>query len=970
MLLNILKNADVLRLVLETSLNNTVPHPHSFEDFNCGGCIANAGTSMEQSYTSNSELAIANGSVLGKSVTKALAGSMTVSRDLPEPFTGGAGSVTHGNITLLNIESSDQLNRRGYEDQPAAIKVGGLISKGKSNEEHLDYSDYETWIDGKLVGYDLNNDTIDVTLGMKSDELSGEFPRNRYSSGLAEGRAKPYIFGRVEGFSPEDLGDGFYQFHDGQVDTDDFIYDFPPVAYINDRGTFTHAPVDAFTSSAVDDSGYTTANKSDFSWTIDTSGKAVSDLTLDVEAELISGDGLTLESNGQSFSVVRDDTAANVRTFRQHNFAWQVIDSQNIRVDNDLKLNVSTTGDVVIDEVNPKTSASWFKIDAFSGSGTVTMEFEEGWIVQDMDMYIRAIRTPLQTADNFDPQFDSINPPFNAAGDDTVHNHRIKYRGVGTNTISFDYSETGAPLRTAIVIERVTLVKPTRAKIKFDFPNSGSLSTLLLGFGASNDSISFEGVSTPNLSSTTSDDFDIYQLSSDSGFRSFILDVEIPFGSIELFLDETKYGDNEYGAFVTGSGYELKPPPDVNNTVTSASFIVPVIDYKLLNDDPINLNGRWKIEFDAEISSGDLNVVDLLLGSDFPNEVVKIGRDSGRFSINSKLYLSQILFSVLRTDLDGNGFNDDVDFGLTISNIKITSTYGSGSEINLFDNKNGVLEVIPTYRVSDVYAYSNLTEGLALYDSNGFALVADTYTGIAGDFNGSDKDMKSIAMLRKMSLLANGTDYIDCDFLGSRVGIAFTEQRSFLSHLDFLCNGMDYFYIEKEITDGLIIKQRYDYNSHPSDFTLETSGPNRKRDIIYDSLVRTGSEDRVTQYVVNYRRNAALEQKTKKIESAVRYRGNGDPVQIYSAFYNRSDNEDLASRIDRDAEVNDIWECQLEGIGRGLEVGMAGIILDERLPYLKPCIIMQISEEVAANSDVRTTRMIFKVLKGRGSYNG
>ncbi len=139
---------------------------------------------------------------------------------IPLNFTEESYAQVRGQFTIVstNENSLDYLLSKNWDGARYKILVGGTINKKKYNEETIDFSDYLTFISGQVNGYDWNDREIGIALGSTDQALDVPFPPNIYTSGEHEGKSKPYVIGRVYNITPVDLGDGIFQFHDGDVD--------------------------------------------------------------------------------------------------------------------------------------------------------------------------------------------------------------------------------------------------------------------------------------------------------------------------------------------------------------------------------------------------------------------------------------------------------------------------------------------------------------------------------------------------------------------------------------------------------------------------------------------------------------------------------------------------------------------------------------------------------------------------------
>ena len=317
----------------------------------------------------------------------------------------------------------------------------------------------------------------------RSDELKGLFPVNVFEFGESEGLPKPIVYGSPINVSPLSLGGGLYQFSDGNVTTSDFVWSVPPIVHIENGKDF--APFGGLNFVALpapDDSGYTTHSASAFDWT-QTSTKAI-DVTSPFNVTIsVEGDGVEIvASDDGDFSIKRTDEA-DLISYTSGNFDWEQESSTVVKNIKAPEITATLTGDCEFADIGDRV----FKITADNGSGDVTLGFNGN--VKDLDLVLVAVRDPSQTVSNWSTEPKSITPEIDA----NPHVHEVAFRGLNSNTLSFDYSSTSNALLTGIWIRNISYYNTEPATVKIE--SDTAIHELTLGVGLANGSQSISNES-------------------------------------------------------------------------------------------------------------------------------------------------------------------------------------------------------------------------------------------------------------------------------------------------------------------------------------------------------------------------------------------------------------------------------------------------------------------------------------------
>jgi len=969
---NTLSRLSSVTVVAETILNNTKTTPWQFEDANAGGCVSNCGNLSNVIIDDNSVQQMSNSQPLNGQGVESLVEGFVVRTELPDPYSNQPATTS---FSYLSIDpyGDDYLNRI-FDSRPIEIKIGGVLDAGLSTENELSYINYPTWIKGITGKFEYDSQLARVSVLPSSDELQTVYPQNSYISGDSEGLVKPQIFGKVFNYSPRPEGGGIFQFHDGSCEMSADIIDQASFSCL--IGDFYYQGI-AISTSGV--GGGTVVSELDYTWTIpdpEIAQAESSDNTVSVS------EGFNLSTNGNLITISPDAEILQTKTFFQHQFLWEQEGTKILRVNTDPKLKITLSGDVDVTITNRHPSiaeqyrASWFKIDA-NGTGNLLFEFED--TLKDVDMVIRAVRSPFQDITNFSDTPSSIDPAIPSTSG--VQNHRVKFRNLNKNNFSFDYTSTTDVLIVAIWFEKVVVYESAICSVQLNL--SPRVNNLDLGLSFSNTTQSLEYGGTVLPSSTTENIF--------TGLQSQLnFNVNVGYGNFSFFIKGGDREGNARGVTVDNGVYTLNPASDgnildqVGITLDAKPFIDPT------GGIGNGVEQQFEFSFKARIKSGQID--SLLMGCDFAESseggLKLLTVDSFDFkefrftgTIESVIGLpTSPAFQLFtwRGDINffgwpiGSAVNDNVEFQIEVTDVCIIPTFqkpatlpfnieriGIGEDIRAYVIEQNARRRLKTFRVQDARKFKNrLPRDICLYDSRGRLAVSNEYDRVFGDFVGESINQNSIQAIRKISTNATGIDYITTSVTGSRVGFVIDQPLPFIQHISRLLSSMDLYYTENLATDGIEIFERYKYTDPADDFYLEQDI------IILDSVRRLQTDVRENRYIIEYRRDYNDDSKTKRIYSRSGFSSELDPKVISTPFFNQSSAQVIADTIIRDSVYNSIYELRIVGIGHGIKVGQAGKINHPLVPRNKPCIIQAVGED----TNLLETQITLKVLQGDSIY--
>lgn len=951
---DVLQKAEQLNIVVETSIPSTIVHESSFEDWNAGGCIANAGHNTEIIYKSNSELRFSSAQARHVQTSEVLIDDYNITRSLGRPFSeSGAVATSVSNVSLVNVESSDELSKRNYDDATAVVKVGGLLDKGKPTQEVLEYVNYETWLNGRLRSFAFDRDTIDLDMSMNSLELDYLFPAETIEGGSADGVAFPYTYGRTFGQTPVEISPGIHQFHTGTVDHSDDLFDPIPHYYFGDGLQYPQALEFARQGSTP---GTPSASKvtSDFTFSQDSETEISAD-TYDTQVTT-SSENVELEADGSSFRVKASDSVPN-SLFNGDNFRWRKESNTKVVSMTNPRFTVELSGGLTVHSVavpDPRFGTQWFKIVG-NGTGTVTFTCDE--VIRDAELYVRSVRQGAQLVDNWSHPPQSVTPTLPAdlsaptpQNPSRTINHLVKLNSLNNKTFSFDYEANSGSLLTVLWFKSVRVARPLTASIDVSFDRKTEATEFNL-FGNLGTSTVVSGTSKNNIVAVSDGSLLVQMLEPQKQYR-LVLDLSL--GDVSVNIGRVEESLDQFGGYLDDGIVKLCPPPEFGTGPGGGTILPGTADVFL----PAATREKSRLTFRARLVSDSVNEVLIDINGD---SYKTIGNTFQEYSVIIGAGISSVRIGAYRGIFDHftatgsiNVSNPDVDHCIEIDRIQLEEASNTSSSIRVYGVEGGQRDRLKTYRVADSAKLPEAPTGVCAYDENGRLSASPSYSRIVGDFIGSDRDQRSIDAFRDISRRATGEDQITCDFVGEVVGFMVKDQTPWSSVVSKYCRGLDYYFIENEESSGITIRRRFDLNDYPSDFLVVESV------IKHGSVERVKTDPRESQYKVLYRMNEFRPQESRSVKSRFGYSGKSEAQEIATPLIIKSNAISIAEKITRDSIENGIFTLTLYGLGHGISVGQAGVINHNLIPRRKPCLVMEVSEDAG----LRETQMTVKVLQG------
>ncbi len=203
-------------LVLSTTLNNTLSPDWGFEDM-AGGLVPTASFDDSISFNDNSRIKVSTGKARNAGASQVVLKGVQYRRSLSDPFSGGSSS-TLSKMFINHLDGADQLHFRNWSQSSYVLKVGGKFKPNTAYADILKYSEYPTWIQGRILGKDFDEKSMGVFFNSEPRQLSNLFPLNRFYGGAADGKTIPFVIGHVRAMSPVVKSGSRGQFHDGDCE--------------------------------------------------------------------------------------------------------------------------------------------------------------------------------------------------------------------------------------------------------------------------------------------------------------------------------------------------------------------------------------------------------------------------------------------------------------------------------------------------------------------------------------------------------------------------------------------------------------------------------------------------------------------------------------------------------------------------------------------------------------------------------
>ena len=953
MLLNdVLRTAYKLNLVAEFNAENTLSRPWADDDWNCG-IEENCGQDKTIRFDSNSRLRLSNAQLTGANASVVMTGGFSVTTSLPPAFEGANVSISYAPLSILNIDTLDALRYRRYKGRSVTVFAGGLLNRGRPNELNMDYTEYVPWIEGVFVGDDKTDDSIDLSIGLKSAELNAPFPPRTFDSGVAEGQPKPFVYGIGIGV-PVDVGDGVAQFHDGTVDLEndspsDLNRDFPAIS-VGEGSDYWH---ELRMGNAIPGApGGTTTQGNNIGWSIN-----------DNKAESFDGPGFKLiGSKGLNIVAGSNNDLAlslenyNVSTYENLDFRWAEVQNYSgsqtlVRNTKGVDISVELSGGVLFDFARH----FYFKFST-SSSGTVKISAPSGHRFKNVRLVIRSIAVSVQTIDAWSTDPDSVVPPFT----NTNENHAVSFNDINESQISFDYTCSNIGEKVAFWFEHVELYKVETHQITVNMTDaSGDIN---LSFRTANESQKVLK-SSPVYSSPPPNVVGENSFIIDGSTRSFTVEFEIGHGECLFRVDSIRHQLSFSG--VTYEDNVIKITPDFSGGRVGVFAELPSVDQTPGSRTDYLIKFKARITASQDVTSV-LATAHGLQGQYELFEVTEALQEfeyrvaSGPFGSTAKRFLEISTWQgSFAPKGSGSVSNPSQYFVLEIPELRVTPLTNTSADIMMFAETSEERLYLPTYQVANAFKYKGrLPQNLALFDKLGMCVTSPNYTRKIGRFKGSKADINSVEALKDISRQATGTDYVDTSIVGERVGFMIKERKPWIDHIADICNGADYFYKEKLVGSGIEVNARYDYLSFPDSGTISEDL------MVKDSFKEVGQPSRMSKIIVEYQIDELDSSRTLRVES-----GLGDPTRLQptivkSPFFERESNERLARLIVRQSVYAQKFEGELHGFGYEIDVGQAWFINNSDVPSNRPCVIDEVTEQVDEAGQSSRTMIKFTVLNG------
>lgn len=242
-------------LVFEARLNNTLAPDYGFDDM-AGGLVPAASFNDSITFDSNAVVKISTGKAKNSGSSQVVLKGVQYRRSLAPRFSGGTSSSL-SKLFINHLAGNDQLYARDWQQKDYKLKVGGKFKPNTAYADILRYSEYSTWIQGRVLGKDFDERSMGVFFDTEPRQLSNLFPVNRFDSGVSEDETIPFVIGHVRIMSPVLTGAGETtgKFHDGDCEGVIAAYDLDGNALTVEAGDPLTAVVTGATKYMADNLG-------------------------------------------------------------------------------------------------------------------------------------------------------------------------------------------------------------------------------------------------------------------------------------------------------------------------------------------------------------------------------------------------------------------------------------------------------------------------------------------------------------------------------------------------------------------------------------------------------------------------------------------------------------------------------------------------------------------------------------------
>lgn len=944
----ILKTAEKVKFKAVTNLDNTLTQPHALDDA-CSGLVPLSGHDSTIDYKSNSAVTISSDSIPGEQTTVMMTGGVSLGASIPEPYTTGRASRTIGNATIVNTLNKHNLKHRRFKGTPVNVSIGGLLNKGKPNENNMAGADYEPYISGKFGNGSVSPDELDIGILPDSSELSPVFPTSTYQAGDSKGQARPYVFGRSFGQVPKPQGEGIHEWHHGgDIDLSGSVFAGVPYVHFGDGYSFYEGDYDIVAISDGPPSySFTFDNyvKSDFDW-IDNSTGVESTSAVNVSVSSTSSRVSITANADNTFTISKipnpDYTAAD--------FNWKLLSSTVAKTETEISATATVDGALEVTKVGGK----WFKIADTSGistGGTCSIDFTS---LEGVNLVLIVRQQDMDGITNW-----SVTPDSIVAESNSNENYIVTFIDFTGSVIEFDFATSNAADRVAVWVRSIGPYELTPVTIDIDFENQ--MHSLAIDHTPSNSSFTFDSFNLPRdatLEASTGADFAF-----ERNFNKLSINATIGYGSCTVcFVDLNERNDSLYdyiGGLVDGN-FIISPSPLVGNFEISGVR---------LSEFPVVSGYEYSVEIEARLAKTTIREASIfiLLNPDTPEDVL--------YTTETVTAEWQTFKYIVRSDLDTGATvalsvdalrgttNFPIKNGGVVTAVSFTNPdedhsvelkirvkpRNHTSEINIRSVKGSAEDKLLSFYVDDIARVSaDLPPGIALYNNKGRFLASKEYQSLFGDFIGPDIDTTDMQSFRLMSELSAGQDYITSSIAGRRAAYVVDQQDSWFNHVANISAGLDYVAYESAGADGIQLLDRFKFDQYPADLII------KQDDVLADSVRSIRQSARQYRYLFSYRENGTDSALTKTYKSKIGYTGDVGERAISSVLYNESDVIAQADQtIIRDSAYSDLIELTLVRQGHDFQIGDVLKIEHDDIPPRTFCEVLDKNNNQNGQTDIK-----------------
>ena len=413
-------------------------------------------------------------------------------------------------------------------------------------------------------------------------------------------------------------------------------------------------------------------------------------------------------------------------------------------------------------------------------------------------------------------------------------------------------------------------------------------------------------------------------------------DGDFYFGDISYYVESGSTTDYEIatnqlpldvsavdGSVTTQSDHILITPPDFIDSGDQAYVFVKIPD--------TDTNLTYYAEYDCVITQD----------SDPDTLPVNIAGGVLTISKNRRTYRSRSITSITESaaalfqPVHNSGPTDVVK--VELYSIKIVFNRVA-TKFQFYNPADGGNAKITTWRVPDVSAVADIPDGVALYDSKGYARVNAQNLSFVMDANGSAATIKSIAACQEISTSVNGSlSPVAASFTGEEIGVYYDAQKSMLHWLRRILHPLDCFIHFERASNDLRILRRFNYLSHDFDGNvndlLAWSFDEALNEIVTSSIATKGKEPSISNLIVRYQLNHSSPEDSKS--DSFPNVGSADPSELVidGPLRLAADAAQMSSLSGREGARKSRSGFMVHGIGKDLILSTAGKARHRRIRY-------------------------------------